>query len=116
MEWKGYTNIAWKARSRNSLIRPIKQAVKHIITVINLLHVGNWLKWWSKDQSWKKDSNREGWFLLFDEFPNCLLRFGFGHTVGDIRVLGFDCIVNCELSMSAMTDGNGRKGKYRKPF
>lgn len=107
VEWEGSTYVTRETGRRNRLIRPIKQTVKNIITVIDLLHISHRLNWWSKDQSRKKDSNGESWFLLFNEFPDCFLGLGFCDTVGDIRMLSFDGVFDCELVILVYTQKAG---------
>jgi hypothetical protein len=75
--------------------------VENIIRIIDILNIRNRLDRRTKNKCWKENSNSKSRFLLFNELPDCLLGFGFGDTVRDVRMLGSDGVFDFKLfSMS----------------
>ena len=42
--------------------------------------------------------------IFRDIFPDCFLGFGFGDTIGDVGMLGFDCVFDRNLGDFSMRE------------
>lgn len=58
----------------------------------------------AEDQGGEEDGDAEGRVGLFDVFPHGLVGFFLGDAVGDVRMLSFLRIFNCEL-LGSLVDG-----------
>jgi hypothetical protein len=86
------THITRKARRRDHLENPTKQIIKPIRRIVNLLQIFDRLYSRAKNERWQQNRNTEARFLFFDELPDSLFSFSLGDAVGDVWVVGGDCV------------------------
>lgn len=86
------THITRKARRRDHLENPTKQIIKPIRRIVNLLQIFDRLYSGPKNERWQQNRNTEVRFLFFDELPDSLFSFSLGDAVGDVWVVGGDCV------------------------